>query len=79
MSDNNVSLTPSDVVGAVQRRLQELSAYLQGPSLAINTFEARSHLEGAIDLLDALHGMQLSIQAQQSVANGNDADAETVN
>ena len=74
MSDNNVSLTPSDVVGAIQRRLLELGQYLNMPSLAINTDEARVHLEGAINLLDALRGMQMSIQAQQSVAN----DAEAV-
>ena len=73
MSDNNVALTPSDVVGAIQRRLLELGQYLNMPSLAINTDEVRVHLEGAIDLVDALRGMQMSIQAQQSVAN--DADA----
>lgn len=77
MDDNNVNLTPSDVAGAVQRRLNEVVAYLNGPPLAIDTVLARNHLIGAIDLLDALQGMQSAVQAQSTAANGNDAEAAT--
>lgn len=76
MSDNSITLTPSDVIGAVQRGLAELGAYLNQPAMAISVPESLAHLSRVGDLLSALEGMQDQLRAAYAAQNGNGADAE---
>lgn len=71
MSD--ISLTPSDLVGAIQRGLAELAAYLNAPVQEINPTICVAHMERLTGLMTRLEaGMP-----QQAAANGNAREART--
>lgn len=70
--DNTVPLTPSDVVGAMQRRLREIHDYLNNVPHQINPQACRAHLAPMFDQLDVLEAMQASVGQQE---NGAEARA----
>lgn len=72
---DTISPTPSDIVGAIQRALQELNQYLNQPSLAVDVNASREHLSRTLDLFDLLAQMQASMP--QAAANGAAAEART--
>lgn len=72
MADDTIPLTPSDLVGAMQRRLVELHSYLTHPPHAISVDGCKDHLAPVWTMLDKLAEMQAAIQAQtaHSAQNG---------
>jgi len=79
MSESNISLTPSDVVGAVQRACAELGSYLQSPALSIDVPACHAHLSRMAEMLSALDAMQSSIAQAHAAANGNDTETAAAN
>lgn len=71
--DNTVPLTPSDVVGAMQRRLREVHDYMNHVPHQINPNACREHLVQFFDHLDVLEAMQASVGKTQE--NGAEARA----
>lgn len=67
MSDT--SFTPSDYVGAIQRGLGELAAYLNAPVQEINPGLCVLHMQRLTMLMQRLDAMV------QPPANGRDAEA----
>lgn len=70
MSNEPFPLTPDDLVGAVQRGLGQINAYLGRPALSVDTNEVLSALDRLGDMVRKIQDMQLSFAA----ANGNAAD-----
>jgi len=70
MPNEPFPLTPADLVGAVQRGLGEINAYLGRPALSVDVNEVLSYLDHVQTLLGKLQEMQMQISA----ANGNAAD-----
>lgn len=76
-NDNMISLNPSDIVGAVQRGLIELNAYLQQSALAISVPDCAAHLGRMLTLLETLNAMQDELRAPQAAASAS--EQQTVN
>lgn len=71
MSNSSISLTASDIIGAIQRGLFEMDMHLKGHPLAINVPASKQHIERLGALFDTLEDMQLSMHsASQSASNG---------
>ena len=71
---NTISPSPSDIVGAIQRGLQELNQYLNQPSLAVDVNASVEHLSRLLAMFDLLAQMQASMPQG---ANGAAAEART--
>ena len=70
-----INLTPSDVVGAVQRALMELSAYMNRPALSIDVVACEAHLDHIYKMLRTLQDMQIQAGAMAGAGNENGAEA----
>ena len=66
---DSISLTPSDIVGAIQRGLTELHTYLQQPPASIEVGACVTHLGQMIERLETLAEMQGALRQHQA-ANG---------
>ena len=71
---SNISMTPSDVIGAIQRAVSELNAYLGQPAMAVSVPDCKAHLDRVIAMFDALAEMQAAIVAEHTARN--DASGE---
>ena len=74
---DSISLTPSDIVGAIQRGLTELHTYLQQPPASIDVGACVTHLGQMIERLETLAEMQGVLRQHQAAANGNGAETRT--
>ena len=70
MADSNLTLNPSDIVGAIQRSLIEAHSYLGQPALSLDCNLLRQHLARAFEMLDVLESQQATIAASQGGENG---------
>lgn len=68
-----VNLTPSDVVGSIERGVKELMIYLSNPPLSLNVDELRNHFKHMDEHLGRLKEMQL-LSAASMPANANTKD-----
>lgn len=57
-NDVPITLTPSDIIGAVQRGLAELQVYLNSPAQEINVSMCVAHMERLGGLLMRMEPMQ---------------------
>lgn len=70
-----VNLSPSDVVGAVERGIKELAMYLNNNApLLMNVEEIRKHFKHMDEHLGRLREMQLLSEATNKAANDNAKD-----
>ena len=58
MADSDISLTPSDIVGAIKQGLTELHQYLSMPLQEVNPALCVPHLERMTDFMRKLAAMQ---------------------
>jgi hypothetical protein len=74
MSQGNITLMPSDIVGAIAHGLQQAASYLAStPAMSINTNETKAHLGRLVGFLDELDAMQESYaKAAADAAADND-------
>jgi len=73
MSNGNITLMPSDIVGAVTHGLQQAVAYLSNtPALSIDSNETKAHLGRLIGFLDELEAMQASYAKASNDAERQD-------
>ena len=72
---DSISLTPSDILGAIQRGLRELDVYLQQPVIAVDVGASVTHLNQMIERLGVLAEMQGAMRKSQAAANSNGTDA----
>lgn len=72
MSDSTFTLSPDDLVGAVQRQTGYLASYLQQPISEINPGLALEHLDRMRAFMAKLNEFYLA--AQRAGANGRDAE-----
>lgn len=76
MSEENIQLSPSDVVGAVQRRNAELAMHLNNHPSQIDCAGVQNQLLAMSKLVSALGDMQRQMAEQAApVANGAEAHA----
>lgn len=78
MSDKAINITPSDIVGAIQRQLQELLVYLNQSALQIDTNACLAHLDRTEEFLRSLQDAQLKLAAAQNTqgaVKGNGKEA----
>lgn len=68
-----VALTPSDLLGAVQRCLTELSAYLQQPALGVDVNLCRDQMDHIEKLLASFEGMQMQLMHAMESRDGEAA------
>lgn len=74
--DKTLTLTPSDIAGAIHRAAFELAQYVGGSAaLAVDVHQSRAHLARMFELFDALEGMQEAARAAQQQNNGAEARA----
>lgn len=64
----NVDMAPSDILGALQRNLTELHAYLGQPLMQISLEAVGAHMDLAETLVSILEDMQRSIIEQSQAA-----------
>ena len=63
-------LQPSDLVGAVQRRLRDLDMFLAQPPFDIDVNQTLVHLDGVVTMLKAFQQMQTTIKAGMGNGGG---------
>jgi len=59
-----ITLTPSDLLGVIQRNLRELDAYLAQAPMGVNVGMCKEHLGRAFMFLDSFEQMQAAILKQ---------------
>lgn len=73
MSNENtpqpITLSPSDLLGVIQRNLRELDAYLAQAPMGVNAQLCKEHLGRAYGFLESFEQMQAAIVAQQGGAS----------
>ena len=76
MSDEAIQLSPSDVVGAVQRRCAELAMHLNNHPSQIDCHGVQGQLVAMSKLISALAEMQQDAPSNSAGANGAEAHAQ---
>ena len=76
MSEEPIQLSPSDVVGAVQRRCAELAMLLNNHPLQVDCNGVQGQLVAMSKLVAALAEMQKDAPSNSAGANGAEAHAQ---
>ena len=72
----NITLTPSDVVGAIVRGLGELSLYLNNsPAMNVDAGQCLTHIDHMAELTQTLAQLQHNMMAQAGNANSPEGAA----
>lgn len=72
---DDIDMSATDYVGAIQRNLSDMLHYLQQPAMSLDIDMCRGHLTHIDTLCEKVQQRQAEVYARHAATNGNGSEA----